>query len=847
MVRAARKGGNPGTTSAPGTGSAPTVSDGCAQCITRGAHPFARPELDIGALDPNKRINSLSVVFKLTPAQLQDRDTLLAAQLDAGSPQYHQWLTPAQYASRFGANPADIARTATWLSQQGLEVHETSPLGTRLSCSEAGGQSPIGLPRTPMRQYKVAYFETHPLRDGVGPLHPRRPVGNGPRGFDNTHDFYPRPKIHIACRPGPHPRMGRHQRDRAAGLVIHLQRGPSLHDRHRRKANRWYGRHHRGRRHCADRAERHRGVSLDVHGLPTKAVTMTVVPGTGAATPGSGAGIEAVLDVEWSGGIAKGATVNYVFTGADDGNVDDATYYAIDQNLAPVLSESWGGCEDGIPASEADLAGIYASAANLVGMTYVASTGDSGAASCIPNGISGLYVNMPSSFPGVTAVGGTEFPKTSLTYSGGTATGYSASEAVWNESNNPKNGVGAGGGGISSVFARPTYQSGIPTCSIVGSLPTSATASTMRQTPDVAFTAASGSNPIFVECTGDSSTMDCSATGGAPQIIPLGGTSASTPAFAGVVALVNQVAKGRLGNINPLLYALNTSAPASFHDIATGNNEVQCAISDTGCGSGGLYGYAAAAGYDCATGLGSLDVDNLVTGWAALAPTSTKLAATPSMTTEGTKVNLSATIDVTGSSTKALAGLVTFAFESYSPDGTLDLSWVLGATAISGGSKTGGTAVLTTTVPPGFINASAQYVDVVAMYGGDAHHLASTSAKTRITFSTINFAIVPPTASVAVKGTLQFSAMGGIAPVKWYTGADSTCDSMGNCSTLNEATGAFTAGPQAGYVVVFALDKDSAEALADVTVGNPTTAPPLGRRRAARSVDTGQRFRPMRG
>src|ERR1019366_987875 len=156
-------------------------------------------------------------------------------------------------------------------------------------------------------------------------------------------------------------------------------------------------------------------------GLPASTVTMTLVPNTGPATPGQqGTGSEAVLDVEWSGGIARGATVNYVFTGGSDVNVDDASYYIIEENLAPILSESWGGCEEGLTPSDADITQVYGSAANVLGITYVAASGDSGAVGCGGTGTGprggGLYVGAPASYPGVTAVGGTEFPVGSITY-----------------------------------------------------------------------------------------------------------------------------------------------------------------------------------------------------------------------------------------------------------------------------------------------------------------------------------------------------------------------------------------------------------------------------------------------
>src|SRR5262249_15191491 len=155
----------------------------------------------------------------------------------------------------------------------------------------------------------------------------------------------------------------------------------------------------------------------------------------------------------------------------------------------------------------------------------------------------------------------------------------------------PGNPLG-GGGGISLIFSRPVYQNGIPTCPMLGSLPSmwNVMPEAQRQVPDVAFTSATGSHtyPLFVECTLNGG--DCGGTGGAPKFAAAGGTSFATPAFAGVVALMSQAAGGRLGNLNFLLYDLAANTPSAFHDITTGNNAVLCGTADPGCSASGTYG-----------------------------------------------------------------------------------------------------------------------------------------------------------------------------------------------------------------------------------------------------------------
>ncbi len=790
--------------------------------LERNVHPFARPELDRGPVDPGQRLDNLAVVFKRSPRQQEDLDALVAAVTDPASPRFRQWLTPEQYAARFGASAADIARTRDWLSQQGFHLGETSRLGTRVPFGGTVAQLQAAF-QTQLHHYEVGGALHYAMTSA--PAIPAA-LAESVLGLKNTHDFYPRP-VNRPSRSQP-----RYQGTHGDGLLpadwANVYDVAPLYTTGVRGAP-------------IDGS----GVTIAVVGvaqiaqsdidafrtlanLPASTVTMTLVPGTGAPAPGQqGSGSEAVLDVEWSGGIAPGATINYVFTGADDGNVDDASYYIIEQNLGSVLSESWGGCEQGLTPADADITQVYGSAANVLGITYVAAQGDTGADGCGGTGTGpeggGLYVGIPAAYPGVTAVGGTEFPAGSLTYgSNNTATGYSEEEQVWNDGDNPSTNLAQGSGGISVVFSRPSYQSAIPTCSIVGSLPVSGVdAATMREVPDVAVAASGDNNPYFIECTRDSATHDCGGTGGSPHVSAIGGTSCGTPSFAGVVALLDQIAGGRLGNINPMLYTLNASTPAAFHDITAGNNEVMCTPgTDPGCPAGGTYGYAATKGYDCASGLGSLDVAQLAAVVATLAPTTTALAVSPTMTTEGTPVDLTATVAVPAPNTSVLGGLVTFAFQAYTASGAPDISWTLGTAPITGATVSGGTATLpSTAVPPGMVHAGAQYVDLVASYGGDGAHLPSTSAKQRLTFSSLAIAISPTAATVAPGTHIQFASTGGVAPVRFYVTYDLACATVVNgCSSLDETTGAFTAGPVASTVVVAAIDADGAEAIANVTV-----------------------------
>jgi hypothetical protein len=834
--------------------------------LARSEHPLARPSYDKGRLDPEKTISNVSLMFALSPEQKKDRDALAAAQLDPKSPEYHRWLVPDTYRARFGAKAEDIERARQWLGEQGLVVHETSPLGTRVSFSGKVKDLEAAF-QTEMHRYEVGGQMHYAM--ATAPALPDA-LASVTLGLHNTHDFVPKPvsqrrnqeAMQHRTRLGPHYEInfpggpdGGFQvlgpPDWAAAYDVAQLYDPGIGGKKLDGTGVTIGIVG-----TAEIAQSDIAAFRTTFSLPATTVNMILVPNTGTAAGGQGGGGgEAILDVEWSGGIAKGATVDYVYVGDQDYNVDDATFYIIEQNHVSVMSESYGGCEAGTLATDADITEQYGTAANLMGITYMAAAGDDGAADCVEQGQPGLYIDLPGGFPGVTSVGGTQFPSPGWNAQGN-LTAYPTLEQVWNESNDPYSqyGVGAGGGGISTVFLRPTYQAAVPSCVPNGTLP-SPSGQPMRQVPDVAFSAASGTPGYFVECTFDDNTGDCSATGGDPMGSPIGGTSASSPSFAGLVAILTQAVGERLGNINPILYALQAAAPAAppFHDITSGNNQVVCGEAgagdaggadggiwpDAGCGEGGLYGYNAITGFDCASGLGSVDGYNLVSAWLGAAKTDTTLVPMPTETMEGGDVTLTATINVDGANANALGGSVTFAFQTFTLSGTPDLSWELGTTTITAGTTTGGQAVLVTKIPPGVVNPGHQVVDVYALYSGDEHHLASRSADVQVTFEPFSFAIVPATVDLQVNGTESFTTTGGVPPVRWYVDVDTTFGFTANGpsgASIGEADGGFVAGPQAGYVEISALDSDGAEAFAKITVGNPTVPPPW----ADAGTDAGQ-------
>jgi subtilase family serine protease len=307
-------------------------------------------------------------------------------------------------------------------------------------------------------------------------------------------------------------------------------------------------------------------------------------------------------DLESVVSVARNATVLYVYAK----NLANAIQYAIDQDLAPVLSTSYAACEaDATPAD-----GLMTQQASVQGITWIAAAGDSGPAACdawfdpsVTEATHGLSVDFPASSPEVTGVGGTEFNDGAGNYwsFSNSPTGESAlsyiPEIAWNDTGSE--GLEAGGGGASVLFPKPIWQSG-PGVPNDGA----------RDVPDVSMAASAVHDSYLLYYEGATDPYG-------------GGTSAASPVFAGIIVLLNQylAAHGMeprpgLGNVNPALYRMAQNTTDVFHDITVGNTMVPCQIGTPDCTTG-YFGFKAGPGYDQATGLGSVDAYDLVTEWSS--------------------------------------------------------------------------------------------------------------------------------------------------------------------------------------------------------------------------------------
>ena len=408
---------------------------------------------------------------------------------------------------------------------------------------------------------------------------------------------------------------------------------------------------------------------------------------------------EADLDLELAGSVARNATIIFVTSYS----VILSAQYAVDQNLAPVISESYGGCETDVATTSRSVA----QQANAQGITWLISSGDSAAATCdrsspTPQAEKGDTVSFPSSIPEVTAVGGTEFNEGSGSYWASRNTANLASarsyipERVWNDTA-LLNQIQGGGGGASVIYPKPLWQHG-PGVPDDGA----------RDLPDVSFSASPQHDGYYIVYNG--------------SYYIFGGTSASAPLFAGMVALLNQSiaaanpasatsANAGLGNINPALYRLAQSTSDVFHDTTAGDNIVPCAQGSPECVNGTL-GYSAATGYDLASGLGSVDVANLIAEWNNGNASTTLVSANPPSYGLGMDVQLIATVSgmggIPGGTVTFVGGDVSLGTAVLAPGATSATAALsVAATLLAGGNGTVG-----------------------ALYSGDATFMPSSGSTT---------------------------------------------------------------------------------------------------------------------
>jgi subtilase family serine protease len=755
-------------------------------------HPLAQAQNDAGRMSSDVRLNGMSIVFNRSAAQQADLEALIAAQQNPASPLYHQWLSPDQFGARFGMAQTDIDKVQSWLLQQGFSIDSVARSKNLIRFSGTVGQVEQAF-QTQMHFYTVG-GEKHYAPATT--LSVPAAIASSVATIANLDDFRPR-AMHIRSTTAQtKPAFTSGQTGNVFFAPGDIKLIYDLNPLLKAAVN--------GAGQSIAIIGQSSVATSDIEnfenaaGLSVKDPTMVIVPGSGSPMMFPGDESESDLDLEWSGAIAPGAEIFFVYTGSSTNfGVFDSLQYAIDEKIGTIISLSYGACEPTVSATAASALEAVVSQGIAQGQTILAAAGDSGSTACYvsPTTTSPtlstqeeLAVSYPASSQYVTGVGGTEISQTnSAYYTAGSAywAGPSGTsdvvtsalqyipEVVWNDSvSNVQGGstsLSAGGGGASTLYtSKPSWQTGVP------GIPSDSA----RDVPDVSLF----SSPAFVPyiyCSSDPSSFSTgqvascnsgfrdSATG---DLTLAGGTSFATPIFAGMVAILNQQ-KGYTtgqGLLNPELYKLASNSAtyaAAFHDVTSGNNECPSSLGSSYCSGNGTSHYSAGTGYDQATGLGSVDLSNLATAWPA--STATPLIATTTTATAATAAPNVSTNDIVTISVAQVGGTGT-------PTGTVNLS-------IDGSGSSYGTGALTpvTLTSNGTVTYTANFTTagvhtIVAQYAGDGTNAPSTGSAVitvggtssgKGTF-TMGFTPATLTVSQGSEGTESLA----ITPAGGYTG-----------------------------------------------------------------------------
>jgi subtilase family serine protease len=544
--------------------------------VRNSAPALVQRSLDNGRIAGSQSLGRMLLLLAPTPKQEQDAAKLVAAQHDSSSPLFHKWLKPAQVGERFGISAVDAQKVQLWLQSQGLTVHEVSQSRRFVVFSGNVAQVEKAF-STQMHSYTL----------------------NSRSFIANSTDI----QIPAALSPVVKGVVRLHSDPHATALKI----GEKIKvEKKTGKIEGPYGLHFMG---PADFAKIYDVQPLYDAGINGAGQTIAIVSRSSLEMPSFGVDglqdirdfrnvmglpandpeiivngddplalsyndtIEALLDVTWAGAVAPMAHIVVVASQSNfNDGVDASAAYIVDHNLAPIMSTSFGSCERVLgPLQNAFYNALWQQAA-AQGITAFVSAGDNGGAGCDDPGSgffaeNGVAVNGIASTPYNVAVGGTQFDDTSNPDAYWAVTSDPANlksalsyipEKVWNESSNDPffTSLWAGSGGVSTIYAKPVWQTatGVPNDG-------------MRDLPDISM--ASAIHTGYALCF----LSSCSY----PDYVDLysvGGTSASSPAAAGIMALVLQKMGGQpQGLANYVFYKL-AGTSGIYHDITAGDNKV---------------------------------------------------------------------------------------------------------------------------------------------------------------------------------------------------------------------------------------------------------------------------------
>ncbi len=751
--------------------------------VLRGnVHPLAQARFDRGAVEDGFPAERLLLLLRRSEAQEAELRELIEAEHTPGNPAFHHWLNPEEFGRRFGPADADVAAVTGWLESQGFTVNQVRPgrvtvefsgtaeqvrraFHTGIHRYEWDGESHVANARDPEIPAALA-----PVIAGLAPMNDFRPRSYLKRMGRAELDLArreARPDWNYPNGPGNQPSLLVAPGDFAVQYdITPVYNGTATGVKVSGSGQ-------------SIAIVNDSNIDLSMVASFQKLFHLPANPPevvVDGSDPGENSdSAEAYLDVEWAGAVAPSAKV--ILYTSDGTAITEGLYLAasraVGDDIAGIVSTSFGICEASLgQGGNAFWEATWEQAA-AQGQTAIVAAGDGGSAGCDDFNTeslayAGLAVNGIGSTPFNVSVGGTDFYYSDYagtvstlnaqiaTYWAGFPKGGTSGpgvsvlktipEQAWNNffgynledggdpNNNPYEQIVAGGGGASSSalylngeanpgsgYPKPAWQTGV-----------GVPADKVRDVPDLALFAGNGLNNSFYPicaAPGDCVNVNSAANGSAAWITGAGGTSASAPAMAGIQALVNQAAKGWQGQADYGLYRLAAQVPAAFHDVIVGGNEVLCGFTSLDCVAGAAAGqtsgfdvekgYAAGKGYDQASGLGSVDVANLIHAWLStkLTATSTTLAVSPLTVVHGKLATITSAV-TPASGTAAPTGSVALT-------GNDGLSHWGGIDTLALG-PTGKIAAQVDNLPGGTYQ-------LTAVYGGDGVFAPSKSAPVTIT------------------------------------------------------------------------------------------------------------------
>jgi hypothetical protein len=729
------------------TALAPTVDAGAAPApLERLAGSVVTVPAGSTVLGPADGAARLTVDVALRPRDPVALADFVRAVSTPGDARYHRYLAAGRFASAFGAAPATVAAVRQWLAGTGLTVGDTSPDGLVVPASGTTAQveSAFAVPlvRARLASGRTARVATKdPLVPSALAAQLNGVVGLGDQASATPQVIRDAPR---ATAPGAATVSPRSQAGpQACAAISSFPSGWTANELAQTYGlSSLYANGRTGAGQTVGIFELEPFTTADVQAYQAcygTNVPVTTIPVDGGATGGQEG--EAALDIEVVAGLAPGASIR-VYSGPNGtgtGPID--TYRAmVDQDVASVLSTSWGECEPMMdPAAQSLESTVFAQAA-AQGQSVLAASGDSGSSDCWvptqPN--TALAVDDPADQPDVTGVGGT-----SLT----AVTPGAPSETVWGDPGGPT--PGGGGGGNSADFVAPAYQQVAAARSADTSYTCGSARTTQcRQVPDVAASA-------------DPAHGDIVFWSGAWWTF--GGTSQASPLWAALVADTNQGCASPAGQLGGALYG--TGAASSFNDVTTGSNALF-----------GGSSYTARTGYDLASGWGSPRAAALLgplSGSAAGCPAVTSLSPASGRAAGGTTVTINGTGFGTGTPVVDFGHTAAHVLASTPTSVTVTTPDVVYGGTVGVTVQTTGTAGGTSPVVAGsrFTFTSPQVTSVTPAKGptggGGRVTVAGTgfSGATNVTFGSAaaSFQVTSPTTLTAVvpKG----SAGGGAVTV----------------------------------------------------------------------------------